>query len=290
MKPHARMLSVIRVLRSFGPLKRRRKIPRQQQPDLIRKEYFTALMPFVRPALVEFHKVRGQILSLHLAERRQQGKADHMDASDKERQAKALIDRAATKAANAWKPRDLIAVAEKFGRRTSGFQQEQLDKQVRAAVGVPLSAIEKPITDKLEGFAATNVELIRSVSDRYFDRLRSDVTDAFESGMSTDSLAELLASRDDMSENDAMRIARDQIGKLNGQLNQERQEDMGVTGYTWRGAMDNRERDEHVDREGQHFEWDDPPEDGHPGEPIQCRCFAEPDLQPILDDIEEATS
>ena len=32
----------------------------------------------------------------------------------------------------------------------------------------------------------------------------------------------------------------------------------------------------HWEREGQEFRWDQPPEDGHPGQPIECRCSAEP--------------
>ncbi len=214
------------------------------------------------------------------------------DADDRQSQAKKLIDRAAQKAAEAFRPRELAEVARQFGKRTSDFQRGELDKQVRAAMSIPLSAIERPITDRLEGFAATNVDLIRTVPERYFDRIRLDVVDAFELGMLPDELAEHFADIYDMSDNDAMRIARDQIGKLNGQLNEARQEAMGVTGYVWRGTLDNRERQEHRDLEGKNFQWDDPPdsgtdgEPGHPGEPIQCRCYAEPDLSQILGDAQ----
>lgn len=65
---------------------------------------------------------------------------------------------------------------------------------------------------------------------------------------------------------------------------------MGVTGYIWRTANDNRVRDNHGDLDGQRFTWDDPPmgggtsedEPGHSGSGIQCRCYAEPDLSPLL--------
>ncbi len=109
---------------------------------------------------------------------------------------------------------------------------------------------------------------------------------AFEDGTTPRELAESLADRFDMAEDDAMRIARDQIGKLSAQLNEDRQEAMGVTSYIWRGALDNRERDEHVEREGKEFSWDDPPEDGHPGEPIQCRCYAEPVFAQLQESVE----
>lgn len=77
------------------------------------------------------------------------------------------------------------------------------------------------------------------------------------------------------AEKHAELIARDQLQKLHARINQARQTAAGVTKYRWRGEMDNRERESHVQLEGQIFSWDDPPDDGHPGTPIACRCTAE---------------
>ena len=74
----------------------------------------------------------------------------------------------------------------------------------------------------------------------------------------------------------ARRIARDQISKATGQFNQLRQTDVGVETYIWRTAGDERVRPDHANLDGSVQRWDDPPEIGHPGEPIQCRCRAEP--------------
>lgn len=275
-----RTVAIARYLRAVAPAlyRPRRRIPQQQQPDAIRLEYFNAILPHVTPARAAFADVRGEILR-RLAEDRR----DRMDAGGNWRD---LVDGAATRAAAQFRPRELHDVATRFGRRTSEHQRRQLDAQVRAAVGVPLVSIERPVRDLVPLFAKTNVELIKTVPDRYFDRIAKDVTDAFESGMHPETLAERFVDLDDMLENDARRIARDQIGKLNAQLNQERQESLGVTGYTWRGVLDNRERDEHREREGQHFEWSDPPEDGHPGEPVQCRCYSEPDFSDMIGAVE----
>ena len=48
--------------------------------------------------------------------------------------------------------------------------------------------------------------------------------------------------------------------------------------------VDERERAHHVDREGKEFNWDKPPDDGHPGQPILCRCYAEAVL-PEFDEL-----
>lgn len=274
-------IALIRVLRAFGPLRPPRQIPRQKQPDGIRADYYRAILPFVETADAAFAAVKPKVIELLRQERRMQG---HADASNKE-QAKKLIAEAAARASAAWRPSEIADAAKRYARRTSDFNKEQLGRQVQAAFSVPLSALEPQVTVRIEEFAAINVDLITSVSGRYFDRIRQDVEEAFDSGEHPDTLADTLEERTGMSENDARRIARDQIGKLNANLNQDRQERMGVTGYTWRTMQDERVREEHAILEGEHFEWDDPPEDGHPGEAIQCRCYAEPDFEPLLEGL-----
>ena len=240
----------------------------------------------VAPALHGIASVKGEILRLLSDERRAQGKADRFDAGPRD-QARGVIDRAGHRAAASLEPRELADVAEQFGKRTSAFQQLQLDLQVRRAMGVPLSALERPTTDRIPGFVRENVDLIKTVPERYFERIRRDVTEAFESGMHVDTLAQQIEADGDAAESDAIRIARDQVGKLAAQVNQDRQEALGVTAFIWRGVLDQRERDSHRALEGEQFDWDDPPVDEETGEPItpgsaiQCRCFAEP----VLDDI-----
>lgn len=74
--------------------------------------------------------------------------------------------------------------------------------------------------------------------------------------------------------NRARLIARDQNNKLVGELNQISHQSAGGAEYRWSTARDNRVRSRHASRQGKIFRWDDPPEDGHPGQAIQCRCTA----------------
>jgi SPP1 gp7 family putative phage head morphogenesis protein len=80
-------------------------------------------------------------------------------------------------------------------------------------------------------------------------------------------------------------IARDQTSKFNGSLNRIRQQQAGITEYRWSTSHDERvrgnpdgkypnARPSHWAREDKVFAWDKPPSDGHPGEPINCRCVA----------------
>lgn len=53
--------------------------------------------------------------------------------------------------------------------------------------------------------------------------------------------------------------------------------------YIWRTMLDNRVRPHHQAREGLIFFWDNPPDDGHPGEADWCRCKAV-DIEETPDD------
>jgi SPP1 gp7 family putative phage head morphogenesis protein len=274
-------LALLRVLR---PLKRRRKrLPRQQQPDLIRLEYYHSILPFVRQAEAYWRSIQHDVFNL--LRFRNTKLDDERIEDDEEKRARRLIEEAAKRAVDALAPTQLEEVAKKFGRRTNDFQRQQFAKQAEAALAIPLSVIERPVTEKLEGFAQENVELIKSVEERYFDRIKERVMQAFENGERPEDITEDLQKIGGMSDRDALRIANDQIGKINAEFNQERQEHLGVEKYIWRTMNDGRVRDEHGDREGNSYSWDDPPEDGHPGEAINCRCYAEPDFSDILGDI-----
>lgn len=282
----ARITSLIRFLRATRPAKRKRKTPRQRQPDLIRMEYYRALLPFVRLAHLSFLDVRSEIMRAYQEDLISRG-IERKDESARD-YIKRLIERAGTRAAEMFNPRDMREVAGRFGKRTADFGANQLDRQVNAALGISLSQIEKPVTDKLGAFAQENVDLIVTVHERYFARLERDVMRGLDAGQHPRELAKQLENDYDISERDAERIARDQIGKLNAELNEERVKALGITEYIWRTANDNRVRDEHAELEGERFSYDDPPNAGtdgepaNPGEAIQCRCYAEPAFDQVL--------
>lgn len=294
--PHSRTVAVARLLRAISPAQHRRRggrMPRQLQPDAIRLAYYQALLPIVREQTAPLRYARAEILRLLGEERAMRPATDRVDAGERERRAAEVVEKAGRASARLFRPREVHQVAERFARRTSEFNRQQLDRQTRAAIGVAFSAIERPIKDLVPVFVGANVELIKSIPTRFQDRVARDVREAFASGMSVDTLARKLVDGEDASESDARRIARDQVGRLNAQFNEERQTAMGVVGYTWRTARDSRVRDGHERLEGAQCTWDEEPEGGgtdedelgHPGSGIQCRCYAEPDFSPILDEL-----
>lgn len=291
MLARTRTLSIARKLTALGPIRQSRRggrLPRQQQPDGVRIEYFKAIRYVVDDAHRALSHVTPELVHGLEQLRRRRGHHDVVQgvppSGPEAAQARALVDAAAKKFAGGLRPHALHSVAMQFGKVTSDFQRAQLDRQVRQAIGVPFSAIERPTRERIPLFASSNVELIKTVPDRYFDRVTKDVTRAYVGGTHPDTLAQQIADDYEIGLNDAMRISRDQIGKLNAQVNQDRQEALGLTGYVWRTMNDNRVRDEHEEREGESFDWDEPPDGGAPGEDVNCRCYAEPDFGPILDE------
>jgi SPP1 gp7 family putative phage head morphogenesis protein len=138
---------------------------------------------------------------------------------------------------------------------------------------------------KRDRWATANARLITKIAARHVER----IADVVEAGMSAGSRASVIAARiketTRISARRAAGLARDQVASLQGQVVAARQTRLGVTRYRWRTVGDSRVRTAHSRREGQIFSWKSPPSDGHPGQPINCRCTAEPVLDDVLADL-----
>lgn len=65
--------------------------------------------------------------------------------------------------------------------------------------------------------------------------------------------------------------------RLNGYFQRDA---LQLTSYIWRSQDDARVRAAHAEYDNRVFAWSSPPADGHPGEAWNCRCTAEPILDP----------
>lgn len=168
---------------------------------------------------------------------------------------------------------------------TNRFNQKQFHQTLKKAYGVDIFTAEPWLREQLELVELQNIKLIKSIPTQLHEKLRYKFIDAAQKGKRWEEVAKEIEELTDVTRKRARLIARDQIGKLNAQLTQLRQKQIGVKSYIWRTSLDERVRKLHVGREGEQFDWDNPPNDGHPGEPINCRCYAEavlPDLDELL--------
>jgi SPP1 gp7 family putative phage head morphogenesis protein len=197
-----------------------------------------------------------------------------------------LLERVSKQILDKWPVSKLEDLAARYASETSQFQKAQLLDQIKSAVGVNVLGAEPNLRPLVQSFTRENVALIRSIPTDAISDLSKRLIRQINDGARAEDLADVVQERLGVSESRAALIARDQIGKFNGSLNQARQTELGVTRYIWRTMRDNRVRDEHALREGETFEWDKPPEDGNPGEAVNCRCYAEPDLEHVLNGLE----
>ncbi len=174
-------------------------------------------------------------------------------------------------------------LTQEVGNRVADFQQVQWSRQLRAAFGADITLPEPWLTPAIRAFSVQNSTLIKSMQEDAIKRVATWASDTVRTGARAEEMRDGLMKQFGISRRRAALIARDQVGKLNADITQARQMALGVDEYKWRGVLDSRERPEHVHREGKIFKWSRPPEDGHPGQPIRCRCNAEPVLTGLLD-------
>jgi SPP1 gp7 family putative phage head morphogenesis protein len=172
------------------------------------------------------------------------------------------------------------------------FNERQWEKAAKAELGVEFPVYEDWWFDTKKFWAEENYRLISKLCGDYINQINIATEKAVTSGLSPAQLAQQIAKIDHtISTGRANLIARDQIGKLNGQVTQARMEAAGLEMYIWSTSGDERVRSSHAKLDEKLCRWDDASvysDDGgktwkprpagaikvHPGEDIQCRCCA----------------
>jgi SPP1 gp7 family putative phage head morphogenesis protein len=280
--------SWVRMLGSAQALKRirngrMRRIPRQVYPRMLEREYTKAMVRLisdVEGAFIDLKRELPGLLESAAREARIDSAGVRLDAGEGKR-VRQLIEAARKRMNESVLTPQLEKLAEDFAQRTSSAQRIQLGKQVHAALGVDLFGGDARMRPLMEAFVDSNVGLIRKLSDEVAGRVETRVLAAVQDAKPWSDFADELQDQFGFAEHRAKIIARDQIGKFYGQANAARQRELGITKFVWRTSGDERVREEHEALNGQVFSYDEPPSEGLPGEPILCRCSAEP----LFDDI-----
>lgn len=152
-------------------------------------------------------------------------------------------------------------------------------KKAKKKLGVDLGAVVRASDNEqyLVNAGLRNAGLIKGLSDDVVKRVQVEVMDAVLQGRTARELRDALTKGFGIADNRAKVIARDQISKLNADLNERRHTQAGVNKYEWSTSADERVRPLHRDLNGKHYEYGKPTgaENGlPPGQPILCRCVA----------------
>lgn len=179
---------------------------------------------------------------------------------------------------------DLFAIARGVDRFNAGQQAAAATRDDRKVFTVDVFAPYQKNQGPMPGWLEKNVGLIKTIDERFFADIRTMVSDAATSGTTTQDLADDIQRRYDVSDSRARLIGRDQVAKLNGQITEARQAEIGVIEYIWSDSGDERVRPMHKELNNTVQKWAEPPivsKDGrreHPGGDYQDRCQALPIL------------
>lgn len=169
-------------------------------------------------------------------------------------------------------------VASSFVGDVNNSNRQRFYKAMNSVIGVDLSAIvqNEGLGDTLIVSTEANVSLIKTIPAEHLKKIQTAVYTGTTQGSTAKSLLQTIREVSKGTMARPKLIARDQTAKINSAFNQQRQQNFGVTEYTWRTADDGNVRETHKDNNGKVFRWDKPPkETGHPGNDIQCRCIAQ---------------
>jgi len=175
--------------------------------------------------------------------------------------------------------------ASAFANKTDVWNDTQWRKILKSTFGVDILQREPWLEDTLKSWTSENVAKISKMKEEYLANVEGIVQNGIRAGRSHRKIAKDILKNTDVTKSRARLIARDQVSKLNGQLTENRQISLGVKKYRWHDSDDIRVRKTHQDNDGKTFEWGKPPKTGHPGQDYQCRCWAEPIFDEILNEL-----
>ena len=272
----------------------------QAPPAAAERAYTARLRMIVGGALTRAYAPLLRALPDLVAQARQErgDAADwRSDATNSGRSASAAVKEAAREAQASLGGSVVRAAAQEAAGDASAHVQAQLGKQVREVLGIDLAA-DARAKARAAAFVHENVKLISGIGPTLAAEVERLVLAGLTGGHLHEMLAQAIRRKLQVATDRAELIAIDQVGKIVGQINAARQQDLGVTHFYWRTSKDERVRGNpagkypnavpsHYDREGKRYAYADPPK-GKNGEPelpgtaIRCRCGAEADLSTVL--------
>lgn len=141
--------------------------------------------------------------------------------------------------------------------------------------GVRLDVMLGPgdVGPTLQSVLADNVSLIRSLNDQMRNGISGAVFRGLTNRTPAREVAREIRRQAGLGKTRAELIAADQLQKLTGRLDQNRQEQLGLVSFEWAHSGKKHPREHHKERDGKVFRWDsavgksDPP-----GYAIGCGC------------------
>jgi SPP1 gp7 family putative phage head morphogenesis protein len=173
-----------------------------------------------------------------------------------------------------------------YAHQIRAYCERQWKKTIKSITGIDPLIKNARLYDIVTAHVKEQVSLIKTIPQTYFGDIERVVLNGMRSGSMLKDIKKAIQEVYPVTWKRAGIIARDQCGSFTAAVSDEHWHQAGLTTYIWRNMGDERvrgnpngryprARPSHWDREGQIYSIDEPPEDGHPGEAILCRCFRE---------------
>ena len=255
------------------------RVPRSLPPTLIEADYAHRLVQVVEQIRAA---VQPLLDALPTILRTDSARADASGADARRAMAgvRAAVDASFDTA-------ELERTAGQYAERVSGHQRANLQRQVKAALGVDgVITPDAKLRAMIDGFVHENVALITKLKGRVLDDIEGVVTRAVTSGATWESAAKEISARFGIEERHARLIARDQISKVHGQIARMRHQELGLKRYRWITKRDHRVRKSHRERESKIYTYEGPGQAPElPGQAIACRCVEEPIFADLVQEV-----
>lgn len=272
------------------------RVPAPLPPDSAEREYFRHLRRYiglyaqlVEAGLKETLPLLRETAQQELPESLRKDSQERMDANI-EKMIASLFARIGKQLDAAFHDAVLQSWAKGMVGHVNRHAKKSTEKAARA-VDVEIEPLMRDgeLTPYFQNVVEENVGLIRSIPQKYLPAFKNQLVQAITNDAPQDLIRKMIQANFAKTYANARLIARDQTNKLNGALNQYRQQQIGGKRYRWRGRDDGRERPDHLKLNDKIFSWDKPPvvdkrtgRRAHPGRDIQCRCTAEMVIEDVL--------
>jgi SPP1 gp7 family putative phage head morphogenesis protein len=297
------------MFRQAGLTSKRTRVPKAKFPTMIESDFATRLIAVVDRGHAMLQPLRADLPRLLDTAGRDHARIDLRHDAGEARRAQEMIAAARTRMDESTHRSAVLPMLLGIATRTSVHQHSQLDRQVKAALGVPLwlpktvpvrldsSSMRLDAVDaKIEAFVTHNVSVIQSLGDQPLDEIEKLVTRAFLTGQRHENLAKDIERRFEVARSSARLIARSQLAALNGQVMRDRHRQLGIARWRWQTMRDEAVRKTHAalgamaDR-GVTYNYDGtgPQPPFETGQEANCRCISSPifdDILAMLDELE----
>lgn len=170
-------------------------------------------------------------------------------------------------------------MAEWFASRSNSTSSAMAKTSMQEALGWTVGMrMTRNVNNILQSVIAENVNLIKSIPDKYFTEVEGLVLRSVREGRDISGLTDDLQQRYGITRRRALTIARDQNNKATSAITRARMQDAGITLAIWRhGGRAKVPRESHVRADGKIFDvreglmidgkrtW--------PGVEINCGCY-----------------